>query len=311
MSNEKVFIVGHKSPDLDSVAAAITYANLKNILEKTDKYIAMVPGELNAEAKYALEKFDYAIPDLLEDGKDKQIILVDHNEMSQAISGLDEAKILGILDHHKVDFKHGVPINIKTQPVGSTCTMIAEEYFYFNIPMDKNLAGLMLSAILVDTVITKSPTCTDLDIAMIEKLSAEALISDWKAFGLELFKIRSSVGELSDKDIIKTDFKDFELKQGKFGIGQVETVSLDEFTARYDSMIEEMKKIQQSEGYHSVILFITDIINEGSQFLVATSDQEKVEAALNKKLDNGKVYIEGIISRKKQVAPKFVEVFDK
>ena len=127
---------------------------------------------------------------------------------------------------------------------------------------------------------------------------------------MEIFKVRSSVSELSDLEVIKSDFKNFELKAGKFGVGQVETVDLSDFKNREDSILIELEKLRNEGGYHSVVLFLTDIINEGSQFLVSTTDVEKIEKALNKKLINNRVYINGLISRKKQVAPKFSEIFN-
>jgi len=306
---EKIFVIGHKSPDLDSVAAAISYANLKNLLEKTDRYVPAVAGEVNGETKYCLDKFEYKTPEVLGNAQNNNVIIVDHNEFSQAVDGMNEAKIIEILDHHKVDFKYSEPIAFKVLPWGASCSIIANEYFDHSLAPDKNLAGLMLAAVLVDTVITKSPTCTNKDKEIIEKLAGLAGIVNWQAFGMEVFKIRSNVSALTTEKIIKSDFKDFNLSAGKFGVGQVETVDLSEFSGREEEILTELKRIKNEGGYHSVILFITDIIKEGSEFLVATSDEEKVSAALGQKLENGRVYVPGIISRKKQVAPKFTEVF--
>ena len=307
----KVYIVGHKSPDLDSVAAAISYADYKNKLEKTDKYTPAMAGEANKETAHILEKFSIAKPEILDNAKDKEIILVDHNEFAQAVDGIDEASIIEILDHHKLDFKYSEPIDVMIKSWGSSCSIIFHLYKSHKIELDKNLAGLMLAAILVDTVITKSPTCTETDKEIIKELSQLAGIGDWQTFGMEIFKVRSSITDLSAAEIIKSDYKDFPMKAGKFGIGQVETADLSEIEPREDELIEVMGDLMKANGYHSVILFITDIINEGSKFLVATSDQAGVEKALGKKLENNRVYIEGIISRKKQVAPMFMEVFDK
>ncbi|MBU4455092.1 manganese-dependent inorganic pyrophosphatase [Patescibacteria group bacterium] len=309
--DNKIYIIGHKSPDLDSSAAAIAYADLKNKMESADNYAPALAGEINKETEFALKKFGFEKPEVLNNAKEKNIILVDHNEFQQAVSGIEEAKIIEILDHHKVDFKYGEPIAFTVKPWGASCTIIADEFFARNIELDKNLAGLMLSAVLVDTVITKSPTCAEKDKEIITKLAGIAGITNWQEFGMELFKIRSTVSELSGAEIIKSDFKDFNFKAGKFGIGQVETVDLNEFAAREDEIINELNKLREAENYHSVILFITDIIKEGSEFLVSTVDQLKVEEALGAKLKNGKVYINGMISRKKQVAPKFSAIFDK
>lgn len=306
-----IYIVGHKSPDLDSVAGAISYAELKNKLENTDKYIAVVAGELNRETEYVLEKIGSKKPEIISDAKGKNVILVDHNEMAQAVDGMAEANILEVLDHHKVDFKYNNPIAFKVLPWGASCTIIAHGYLSSNTIISKETATLMLSAILVDTVITKSPTCTEFDKMIIEKLSQVAGIENWQEFGMEIFKVRSSVNELNDDQIIHSDFKDFNFLSGKVGIGQVETVDLKDFADRQDSLLNQMDKIKEEGNYHSVILFLTDIINEGSLFLVSSLNEGKIEEALGHKLENRKVYIDGILSRKKQVAPKFSEVFDK
>lgn len=309
--SDKIYIIGHKSPDTDSVVAAISYANLKNKIEETDVYTPAVAGDINKATEFALNKFGIEKPELVKNAKGKKIILVDHNEASQVVDGVEEGEIVEILDHHKMNFNYSSPIKITVKPLGSTCSIITQFYEENNIEIEKRLAGLMLSAVLDDTVITKSPTCTEIDKQVIERLSQVAGIEDWKSYGLELFKAKASIGELSDIEIIKNDYKDFEFKAGKFGIGQVETVDLKELESRENGLLAEMEKMRETAGYHSVVLFLTDIINEGSKFLIATSDSEKMEAALGTKLEDKKVYIKDILSRKKQVVPMMSEVFDK
>jgi manganese-dependent inorganic pyrophosphatase len=306
-----IHVIGHKSPDLDSVAGAIALADLKNKLSASNEYVPAVAGEINKETAYVLEKFGVAIPEKLSDLAAKEVLLVDHNEESQILDGGREAKIVGVWDHHKIAFKCDMPLEFRCLPWGSVCTIIARHFFCKDIKLEKNLAAVMLSAILVDTVITKSPTCTDYDREIIGQLAAAAGIDDWKAFGMEIFKVRGEVSAMSDEDIVKNDYKDFEFGSAKFGIGQIETVDLGDFSAREDSLLAGLEKIRTEGAYHSVILFITDIIKEGSLFLVSTSDQDAVEKALGKSLENGRVYINGILSRKKQVVPMMTEVFDK
>lgn len=324
--SDRIYVIGHKSPDLDSVVAAISYANLKNVSLKTQRsqniqkkhedtekaeYVPAVAGEINKVTEYVLEKFGFTQPEILKDAAGKNLVLVDHNEASQVVAGGDKASIVEVLDHHKMNFSYSDPIEIKVKPWGSTTSIVYWLYEENNLEIDKNLAGLMLSAVLDDTVITKSPTCMDVDKEIIKELAGLAEVSDWENYGLEMFKVKSSVKDLSAKDIIKLDYKDYQFKAGKFGLGQVETVNLSELESREDELLSELDKIRQTENYHSVILFITDIMKEGSKVLVTTSDQVKVEEALGSKLEAGKVYIEGLISRKKQVIPKFTEIFDK
>jgi len=311
MNENKIYIVGHKSPDLDSVAGAISYADFKNTIEKTDKYVPVLAGASNEETEFALKKFGFEKPAILENAKDQNVILVDHNEFSQAVDGIGEANILEVLDHHKVDFKYNEPIKFLVEPWGASCSIIAQMYFDKGIEISKDLAGLMLSAILVDTVITKSPTCVEKDKEIIEKLAKLAGIEDWQDLGMELFKVCSSVKELSAEEIIKSDFRDFNFKAGKVGIGQAETVDLSEFSEKEEELLNELDKLRKEGEYHSALLLITDIIKEGSLFLVSSENQDKVKEALGAKLEKNRVYIDGIISRKKQVVPKFTDVFDR
>jgi len=311
---QKIYIIGHKSPDLDSVAAAVSYADFKNRQENTDAYIPAITEYVNQVTKFVLDKFNLHTPEVLKNASGKKIILVDHNEFSQALEGISEAEITEILDHHKLNFKYDRPIAVNIKPWGATCSILAQMYLDNNIDIDKNLAGLMLSAILDDTLITKSPTSTGKDKELIEKLARLAGIGDWQAYGFEMFKVKSSVKNFTDMEIVKNDFKDFEFKAGKFGIGQVETVDLSEFDAHAEALLTAMKEMREKENYHSVILFFTDVIKECSQFLIVSDDKEKIVKALGGELKNNQAYtpsIQGIMSRKKQVVPLIAKVFDK
>lgn len=309
--SDKIYVIGHKSPDTDSVFAAMAYANLKNSLENTDCYEAAITSAVNKETKYALDKFGFDVPAVLENAADQQVILVDHNEFCQAVDGIENAKIIEVVDHHKVDFKYSEPILFYVKPWGSSCSLIFDLYKSNNVVVDKKMAGLMLTAVLVDTVITKSPTCTAKDKEIISELAQLAGIDDWQAFGMEIFKVRASVVELSEEEIIKSDFKDFAMKVGKIGIGQVETADLSDFSNREDLILETLKEIKDNGNYHTTMLFITDIINEGSQFLVVSDDESGFAKAFGEELKNNRAYVAGILSRKKQVTPKLQEVFDK
>jgi manganese-dependent inorganic pyrophosphatase len=306
-----IYVIGHKSPDLDSVAAAITLADLKNKLSSSNDYVPAIAEDVNKETAYILNKFSLAVPEKLNDLAGKEVVLVDHNEESQILDGGREAKIVGVWDHHKIAFKCDAPIEFRVLPWGSTNTIIARHYFCKDIKLEKNLAALMLAAILVDTVITKSPTCTDYDKEMIAQLAVVAGIEDWKAYGMEIFKVRGAVVEMSAADIIANDYKDFNFKAGKLGIGQIETVDLNDFASREDELLTALAKLKTEGAYHSVVLFITDIIKEGSKFLVVSDDQVAMNKALKVDLVDSKVYIDGIMSRKKQVVPMMTEIFDK
>ncbi len=310
MSKDYIYIIGHKSPDLDSVISAISYANLKNKIENENNYKAAISGEINLETKYILEKYNFEIPDLLENLANKKIIMVDHNEFSQALEGIEDAEIIEVIDHHKINFKYNYPINFKTSNLGATCSLIFNEYKKYAIKIEKELAAIMLAAILVDTVISKSPTCTNDDKIIIEELAKIAEIADWQEYGLEIFKVRSSVESLSPNEIIKSDFKDFIINNRKIGIGQVESVDLLVFKDKENELLDTLKKIKVEEKYHSVILFITDIINEGSLFLIISDEKEKLSKAFEIDPNLSSAYVKGIISRKKQVIPIIEKTFN-
>lgn len=303
----KIYIIGHKKPDLDSIAASVSYAYLKNKIDSGNEYVACRAGGANLETKYAFEKFGVEIPEVLSDAGDKKIILVDHNEVEQIIDNIGEADLVEIVDHHKVKFEYSDPIFVHIEPIGSSCSIIFKMFKQNGIDVPRDLAGVMLSAILIDTVITKSPTCTEQDVEIIKELS-EICGLDYKEFGIELFKVRSNVSSLPPDEILGSDQKDFDINGKKFSISQVETVDLKELDGLTDGLFEAINKRKDDGGYHTVILFITDILNKGSRFLVVSDSPEKFEEVLGCKLENNECYLDGIMSRKKQVVPPLMGV---
>jgi manganese-dependent inorganic pyrophosphatase len=299
---DTIYIAGHKSPDLDSVIGTIAYAYLKNKTDTKNSYIPIVVGDLNLETEYVLEKFELKTPIHMDSVAGKKIILVDHNEAYQAIDGLEGAEILEIIDHHKMNFSYNEPIRIIIEPIGSSCNVISKMFKADDVVISKNLAGAMLAATLTDTILTKSPTTTDEDVRIIEELTITAGIEDWKTFGMEIFKVRSSVSKKSDGEIIVSDYKDFDFNGKKFGIGQVETVDIKEFDDRKPGLLRALSEKRTVGKYHSTILFLTDIIKEESHFLVASEDPEKIASAFGQKNSNG-TFIAPVVSRKKQVVP--------
>lgn len=305
---ETIYVTGHKIPDLDSVAAAIAYANLKQKTDPKRTYVPASAGELNAETKYVLDRFGIEAPEIITSIAGKPVILVDHNEKGQAIDDLEGASILEIIDHHKMDFSYGDPIRIIIEPIGSTCSVIAKMYKADDIAIPKDLAGIMLGAVLTDTVITKSPTTTQDDLHIIEELAETAGVNDWREFGMEIFEVRSSVSSLSDKEIVTADYKDFDINGRKFGIGQVETVDFSQFSDRLPGLLKALEEKRTEGAYHSVLLFISDIIKEESLFLVSSEEAEAVAGAFGKSLENNR-FTAKVLSRKKEVVPSLLKVF--
>ncbi len=301
-----IYVIGHKNPDTDSICSAIAYARLKNKLGKGE-FKPVRCGPVNPETKFILEKFGVEAPELLENASGKELILVDHNEFSQAVDGIENAKIVEVVDHHKVNFNYSEPIYFLVKPLGSTATIIAEKYFEAGIEPEKEIAGILLGAILSDTVVFKSPTTKEKDKEIAKKLAAIAGIDDIEKFGIEVKKAKSNLEGMSEEEIIKGDFKEFTFGDKKVGIGQVEIVDYDQVKGREDKIISEMEKMI-GEGYDLVVLMVTNIMDESSLLLVV-GNVAKVEEAFGKKVENNRVLLPGVMSRKKQVVPKIEEAY--
>ncbi len=302
-----VYVFGHKNPDSDSVCAAIALADLKTKIGV--EAVPAMQGDLNPESTFILGRYGVSAPGLLNSGAGKQVILVDHSDLAQSLDDLKEAEILGIVDHHKLgDVTTPNPIEAWIWPVGCTCTILKAMYGFFGVEIPKDIAGIMLCAILSDTVIFKSATCTDQDKEAAEALAAIAGESDLKALGMEMFTVKSAVAGTPTRDLVFRDYKDFDMNGKKVGIGQLEVVDLAILDAVKPALAEEIKAVK-SEGRHSVFLLLTDIMKEGSEMLIASDDESVVEKAFGIAPKDGKVWLDGVMSRKKQVVPNFEKAF--
>jgi manganese-dependent inorganic pyrophosphatase len=303
-----VYVVGHKNPDTDSVCSSIAYAELKKRLG-TDA-VAARQGELNPETKFVLEKFGFPEPELLTDGTGKKVILIDHSDVSQSLDNLDKAEILEIIDHHKIgDITTPNPIFFLAMPVGTTATVIKKLYEDNSVEISKEIAGILLASILSDTVILKSATTTEMDVKAAEELAKLAGIDDIQAFGMELFKQKSDIAGKEPRELLFRDFKDFNMSGNKVGIGQIEVVSLSLLADLKEPLYNEMKKVKEEGNYHSIFLMLTDIIEEGTELLSLTDDPSILEKAFGKRLEGNSVWLQGVMSRKKQVVPFLERAF--
>lgn len=299
----EVYVIGHKSPDTDSVCAAIAYANFKRITGENPAAKAARTGEINPETEYVLKQFGVDAPVILKNAAGKKLILVDHNEFQQIVDGAEKADIIEVLDHHRIEFKLANPILFHTEPVGATSTLVAEKYFEKGAKLDKKMAGIMLAAILSDTVVFKSPTSTDRDKKVADKL-AKILGLDPQKFGVEVKKAKASLEGKRAKDIIHSDFKDYTFGGKKVGVGQVEIVDIEEARSRKKDILKEMGRMTAEEGYDMIFMMLTDIIEEGTELLVAgDKDGSVTKKAFKAELKDNTVYIKDMMSRKKQVIP--------
>ncbi|WP_244834857.1 putative manganese-dependent inorganic diphosphatase [Clostridium sp. BJN0001] len=234
----------------------------------------------------------------------KKVIQVDHNERGQSVDGLEEAQILEIIDHHRIaDIQTNSPIYFRNEPIGSSSSIVAKCFFEHGIRPSKKIAGLLCGAIISDTLLFKSPTCTEQDKTLCKKLADIARIDNIEEFAQEMFKAGTSLKGKSVDEIFNSDFKPFTMGDHKVGIAQVNTMDIDGFMPLKDDMIKYMGDLANEKGYSVTLLLLTDILKEGSQILVEGSNPEFVEQAFNVKLEDKMAFLPGVLSRKKQVVP--------
>ncbi|MDL1971822.1 MAG: manganese-dependent inorganic pyrophosphatase [Deltaproteobacteria bacterium] len=303
-----VYVAGHKSPDTDAICAAIAYAEFKK--KRGMDAVPVRLGDLNPETQFVLKKFGVPVPELMTDATGKKLIIVDHSETTQSPDNFDKAEIIEIVDHHKIgDLTTPNPIFFLSMPVGCTCTVIKILYDYFGIEIPKEIAGIMLSAILSDTVMFKSVTTTDEDKKRAEELAKIAGIEDMQAHAMEMFKAKSDVAGKTPRDLIFRDFKDYVMSGKKVGVGQLEVVDLSLLDELKDPIYEEMKKVKEEGERHSIFLMLTDVMKEATELLVISDEPAVVEKAFGVPLKERSVWLEKVMSRKKQVVPPLEKAF--
>lgn len=303
-----MYVVGHKIPDSDSICGAIALAYLKNQIGEAA--IATRLGDVSPETQFILDTFGFEAPELKMSYAGEEVYIVDHTEKTQAPDDIDEATVVGVVDHHKLgDLTTSTPLECWIRPVGCSNTIIKMMYDFYGVEIPKNIAGLMLGAILSDTVIFKSPTCTTADIKCVEVLAEIAGIEDYKAFGMEMFKVKSAVEGTPARDLVMRDFKDFNMNGNLVGIGQLEVIDLAVFDDIKADLEADIAKLKEEGGRHSVFLLLTDIMKEGSQMLIASDDEGIVERAYGVAPEQSRVWLDGALSRKKQVVPPLQDAF--
>ncbi|WP_042147157.1 MULTISPECIES: manganese-dependent inorganic pyrophosphatase [unclassified Pseudoalteromonas] len=301
------YVVGHKVPDSDSIVGAIALAYLKNAIG--EEVIPSRLGELSPETQFILDKFGFEAPELKMSYAGESLYIVDHSDIALAPDDVAEATLLGIVDHHKLgDLTSDTPLECWIRPVGCSNTVIKMMYDFHNVEIPKDIAGMMMCAILSDTVIFKSPTCTTADIRCVEVLAEIAGITDYKELGMEMFKVKSAVLNTPMRDLVMRDFKNFNMNGTKVGIGQLEVIDLAIFDEMKPDLEADIAKLKQEEGQHTVLLLLTDIMKEGSELLVVSDDLSQIESAFAATTDN-RVWLDGVLSRKKQVVPPLEKVF--
>ena len=296
------YVFGHTTPDSDSIVGAHSLSYLKQQLGEDT--VPARQGEINPETAFILEKFGFEKPLLKTNFAGENVYLIDFMESTQSPEDINDATILGIVDHHKLgDLKTATPLEMWVRPVGCSNTIVKQMFDYHNIEIPKDLAGMMLCAILSDTVIFKSPTCTKEDTKAVKELAEIAGIEDYKALGMEMFTVKSNVMNATKKELVLRDFKDFNMNENKIGIGQLEVIDLAIFDNMKEELFNAMEELKTEGERHSVLLLLTDIMQEGSQLLVLSNENQKIESAFDIKLEDNQIWLPKVMSRKKQIIP--------
>jgi len=297
-----LYITGHKIPDSDSICSAIAVAYLKNTLNI--EAIACKQGDINPETEYILKKFGFDTPITKTSYAGEDTFITDTTDLVLCPDDILDANVVGIVDHHKLgDLTTSSPLEAWIRPVGCSNTIVKEMFDFYDVEIPADIAAIMMCAILSDTVIFKSPTCTKADTKAVKELARIAGIDNPKEIGMEMFKVKSAVDGTPIRDLVMRDFKDFNMSGTKVGIGQLEIVDISVFDEMKEDLLKDLETLRVEGERHSVLLLLTDIMKEGSELLIASDDISKIEGAFDIKTVDSKVWLDGVLSRKKQVVP--------
>ncbi|MGE7920855.1 manganese-dependent inorganic pyrophosphatase [Viridibacillus sp. NPDC093762] len=303
----KVLVFGHKNPDTDTITSALVYAYLKKQLGIDAEAIRL--GELNNETAYALEKFGFEAPRYVEKvaGEAAQVILVDHNERQQSADDITEVQVMEVIDHHRIaNFETADPLYYRAEPVGCTATILNKIFKENEVEIPANYAGLMLSAIISDTLLFKSPTCTEQDVKAANELAAIASV-DAAEYGLAMLKAGADLSDKSLEDLLSLDAKEFSMGAHKVVIAQVNAVDVNDVLDRQADLEVLLNNTVAEKGLDLFFFVVTDIINNDSVAVAIGAQAEKAYAAFNVVADNNRALLKGVVSRKKQIVPALTD----
>lgn len=308
MAKELVF--GHQSPDTDAICAAIEYAYLQNKLGYDVEAVAL--GTPNEETKFVLDYFGQEAPRVITEASSEvdSVMLVDHNEPQQSVSDIDKLTVTHVVDHHRIaDFNTEKPVFYRAEPVGCVSTVLFEMFNEKNVEIPEKLAGLMLSAIISDTLLLKSPTTTDVDKNAVAELAKIAKV-DAEEYGIKMLKAGTNVDARSDKDLIDGDAKSFTMGGKAVRIDQINTVDLNDVLKRKEDLLKAMEEEAKAEGYDLFLVIATNVLDSNSEAIIYGEPKDAVEKAFNQKVSEDTIALPGVVSRKKQVVPQLTDVLD-
>lgn len=307
----KVLVFGHKNPDTDAVTSAISYTYLQNQLGVEAEAVAL--GEVGEETQYALDHFSVPAPRVVETvaNETDKVMLVDHNEFQQSVNDIADVEVLSVVDHHRIsNFETANPLYYRAEPVGCTNTIIAKLYKEKEVAIPKEIAGLMLSAIVSDTLLFKSPTCTDEDVAIAKELAAIADV-DIDSYGLEMLKAGTDLSNKSAAELLDMDAKSFPMGDKNVRVAQINVVDVNDVLSIQAELEQEMLNENHSKNYDLFVLIVTNILDSDSVILALGNPINAVEEAFNVALENNRALLKGVVSRKKQVVPQLTEALTK
>lgn len=287
--------------DIKTFSTDDTLDYMKEVMSET-RYRGYPVIDLNNRCVGSISRF------ALLKGLRKKVVLVDHNERGQSIPGIEEADILEIVDHHRVaDIQTVGPLLFRGEPLGSTATIVTRMFEEQDVEMPGHIAGLLLGAVVSDTLLFKSPTCTPVDTKIAKKL-AEIAGVDIQEFAMEMFKAGTSLVGKTVDEIFNQDFKKFSFDNLQVGVAQVNSMDIEGFLPYKKDMLDYMNKFAEDNNLEFTLLLLTDIINANSEIFVGGPRPELVEKAFNVQLTDRQGTLEGVISRKKQVVPAITAI---
>ncbi|HGD6870171.1 TPA: manganese-dependent inorganic pyrophosphatase [Streptococcus agalactiae] len=308
----KILVFGHQNPDSDAIGSSVAFAYLAKEAWGLDTE-AVALGTPNEETAYVLDYFGVQAPRVVESAKAEgveTVILTDHNEFQQSISDIKDVTVYGVVDHHRVaNFETANPLYMRLEPVGSASSIVYRMFKENGVSVPKELAGLLLSGLISDTLLLKSPTTHASDIPVAKEL-AELAGVNLEEYGLEMLKAGTNLSSKTAAELIYIDAKTFELNGEAVRVAQVNTVDINDILARQEEIEVAIQEAIVTEGYSDFVLMITDIVNSNSEILALGSNMAKVEAAFEFTLENNHAFLAGAVSRKKQVVPQLTESYN-
>ena len=297
-----ILVFGHKNPDTDSITSTLVMTDLQTKLGMDVKACRL--GDINKETQYILNHFEVEAPVLIDEvTENDEVILVDHNEFNQSANGIEKATIKMVVDHHRIaNFQTSEPLFYRAEPVGCTGTILYKMYKENGIEIEPKIAGLMASAIISDSLLFKSPTCTPQDEKACREL-AEIAGLDVETYGLEMLKAGTDLSDLTAAQLLGIDAKVFPMGSSTVEIAQINVVSIEDMMTRKAELEEQMQAIIAEKGLNLFLAVITDILNSNSQVIALGDRQDIVEKAFNVELTENTALLEGVVSRKKQIVP--------